>query len=74
MGINDFHGRSIGGCCKDCSERHEACHDTCEKYLKASEEWQEHKRMVREALKPSEYDEHKFNSIKAMKRRRKYER
>lgn len=74
MGINDFHGKSIGGCCRECTERYEACHDHCEKYQKAIEEWKEHKRRIKEALKPNEYDEHKFSSIKAMERRRKYGR
>ena len=64
----------IKGCCKDCPIRHEACHDTCEKYQKARREWEAHKEMVSESKKPSEYDEYRFKSIRAMKRRKFYDR
>lgn len=70
----DFRGRRIGTCCKECTEKYEACHDHCEKYLSAKEEWLEYKRQIKEAKKPTEYDQHKFNSIKAMERRRHYGR
>ena len=38
-GFVDF--KTVGHCCKDCAERHPACHDTCEKYIKAKAEWTE---------------------------------
>ena len=61
----------ISGCCKDCTERYEACHDYCEKYLDASRNWKEYRQKIREAKKPTEYDEHKFESIRTMERRRR---
>lgn len=63
--------KGISGCCRGCTERYEACHDYCEKYLTAQKNWNEYKRKVKEAKKPTEYDEHKFESIRAMERRRR---
>ena len=34
----------IRECCKDCKERHSACHDYCEKYQKARAEYLEERR------------------------------
>lgn len=48
MNIRDYH-TGIGGCCKDCEERHVACHDHCEKYLDAKGKWEERKRIVKDA-------------------------
>jgi len=49
--------------CKDCKERHEACHDHCERYQDARAEWNEYKEMISQAKAPSEYDKHKFQSV-----------
>lgn len=32
---------SVIKCCKDCTERHLACHDSCEKYLSEKKEKQD---------------------------------
>ena len=42
--------------CKDCSERHLGCHDKCEKYLKAKEEyWEKKSAIYQEKKEHSEY-------------------
>ena len=74
MGIDDFRGKRIGGCCKECTERYEACHDSCEKYQNARREWEEYKDMVKRGKKPTEYDEYMFVSIREMKKRRRNDR
>ncbi|MDY5331818.1 MAG: hypothetical protein SPG98_03505 [Porcincola intestinalis] len=38
--------KSTISCCMNCQERHLACHDTCEKYLKARQEYQEQKHKI----------------------------
>lgn len=43
------------GCCKDCKDRNETCHTTCEKYLQAKAEHEE-------MLKLIEAEKHKFQS------------
>lgn len=72
MGMNDFRGARIGSCCKDCTDRYPACHDSCERYKEALKEWTEYKRKVKEALNPSEADKYKFQSVEAMRKRRKW--
>ena len=59
---------SITGTCKDCKERHEACHDHCEKYLQARDEWNSYKEMISQAKAPSEHDLYKM-SISVRKRK-----
>lgn len=60
-------------CCKDCSSRYSACHDTCERYKKEKEEYQEDKEMrYKEAHKREQYDEFRAEQVrKAYKHRRK---
>lgn len=41
----------IDSVCKDCEERHPACHDHCEKYLTAKLEFEKNKEIVRKAKK-----------------------
>ena len=36
----------ITECCKDCKERHPACHSHCEKYLSARKEYDKRKEMI----------------------------
>lgn len=75
MGTSDFRGNRIGGCCKECTERYEACHDSCDKYQAALKEWKEYKDKVYEAKKLSEYDQYRLKSIDNMRRRRsRYDR
>ena len=33
--------------CKDCANRHYACHDTCEVYQQAKTEWIDRNRMIK---------------------------
>lgn len=33
-------------CCKDCTSRHQACHDTCEKYKAEKKDFEERKAFV----------------------------
>ena len=35
-------------CCKDCPSRHQACHDTCEKYKAEKKDFEERKAFVYE--------------------------
>lgn len=60
-------------CCKDCPERHLACHDTCERYKQEHREYQTEKEaLYKEAHKGDQYDEFRVEQMrKAYKRRRK---
>ena len=40
---------AITGCCKECTNRHEACHDTCVKYLMARAKWSKQRKAISEA-------------------------
>lgn len=64
--------KGISGCCKDCPDRYPGCHDHCEKYIKASKEWQDYKNMIYEGKRASEYDLHKFRTIEVVRKRRKW--
>lgn len=33
-------------CCKDCKDRHLACHDKCEKYIKEKQDYEEYKKKM----------------------------
>lgn len=69
--MGDMFGRArIGNTCKDCTDRHLACHDTCEKYQDALAEWNEYKETIKQRKKINEYDEYKIQVIAQMKRRR----
>ena len=54
--------KRIGSCCKDCKERYPACHDTCDKYKEALDEWTAYKRMVK-AAKEDVYEDYTIKSI-----------
>lgn len=59
----------LGECCRDCTERFEACHDVCTTYLKAHAEWEEHKAMIREAKKNSKlWDDYYFKMMEKTKK------
>lgn len=72
MGTTNFGRATIGGCCKDCNERHEACHDHCEKYKAALSEWREYKETITQNKKATEHDLYRFQSIETMRKRRKW--
>lgn len=56
-------------CCKDCTERHEACHDHCEKYQADLADWLEKKKFVKHAKRlHREYDDFKINAVSKYKR------
>lgn len=38
-------------CCRDCTERHPACHDTCERYAEQKRQAEETKKVAREYYK-----------------------
>ena len=57
----------ISECCRYCKDRYPACHDFCDKYLEAQEQWNEHKRKVK-AMKENEYDLYKAEAIKKQRR------
>lgn len=60
-------------CCKDCTRRYAACHDTCERYRQEQREYQEEKEaLYKEAHKGDQYDEFRAEQMrKAYKHRRK---
>ena len=60
--------RSISGCCLNCQDRYLGCHDHCEKYQDASEQW----RTLKQQIKSERFDEYfsyKVEKIKKEKRR-----
>lgn len=51
--MTDYHSSVEEHTCKDCKERHEACHDTCEPYLA----WKTERDAIREKRqKQKEYE------------------
>lgn len=55
--------------CKDCPDRHPACHDRCEKYIKAKQELQERKDMILKAMqKDAVYMDYKRKKIRKERR------
>ena len=60
--------RGITECCRFCTDKYEACHDHCEEYLSARNEWEKRKARI-SAAKNEEYLLYKYD--KAKKRREK---
>lgn len=60
---------TITGCCKDCPNRHEACHDTCEKYQAARDEWEKRRKAISDAKNEPLYL-YKVESIRDQKARK----
>ena len=61
MGRMDF---ATVGTCRDCQERYPACHDTCEKYLKAKEEYEAQKAMIKSIKEENKiYTNYKYEKI-----------
>lgn len=60
-------------CCKDCPDRHLACHDTCERYRQEHREYQAEKEAYCKGKNMGyEYDDFRAEQIrKAQKHRRK---
>jgi len=59
----------ISECCRFCEDRYPACHDYCEKYLAAVEEWEKYKAHIK-AEKDDEFYVYKVTRIKAEAKRR----
>ena len=53
-------------CCLDCTNRHEACHDHCDKYLEARAKYKER----REKEKHWKYDEYYLCKADAARRKK----
>ena len=69
MSFNFPNNRTISGCCKECEDRYLGCHDHCDKYKAAKEDWEQYK----ESKKATAYEDYKFKAvIKGMIRRSKY--
>lgn len=69
MGYRDYN-TGIGGCCYECTEKYEACHDYCEKYLTTKREYEKKKEAIRQAKKEARiYDDYKLSRV--IKERRK---
>lgn len=67
-----FRQATISGCCKDCKDRHLACHDSCEKYQEALGKWKEHKAVIKKnKAKESMLIDYSVNQVKRMKSTRK---
>jgi len=61
MGIREF---KTVGTCRDCQERYTACHDTCEKYIKAKEEYEAKKSMIKSLKEENNiYTNYKYKKI-----------
>jgi len=57
-------------CCKDCSERHLACHGTCPKYLKEKEVNYQESQKIYEARKDAKMkDDAHYQAVSHTKRR-----
>lgn len=55
--------------CKDCPDRHPACHDRCEKYIQAKKDLQERKDMILKAMqKDAVYMDYKRKKIRKERR------
>lgn len=55
--------------CKDCQDRHPACHDRCEKYIQAKKDLQERKDMILKAMqKDAIYMDYKRKKIRKERR------
>ena len=71
MGWNNY-GRGITETCYQCEDRHPACHDHCEKYLSAKEQWKERQERTKRAKEEFfiSYQQH-VDAIRRTKRKGK---
>ena len=60
--------RGIDKCCRDCTERYPACHDYCERYQVALDDWNERKAMKKKA---DEFYIYKIENIRKDEKRRR---
>jgi len=60
-------------CCRNCKERYLACHDHCEKYLNAKDDWINKKAKISEA-KAEESIYYGFKKQQIRKDMKKYKR
>ena len=65
MGFCTVNGK-IDNTCMGCEDRHPACHDSCERYLKAKEIHEKKKQAIRDA---SDFDIYKAKIIRKMKKK-----
>lgn len=54
--------------CRDCPDRHPACHDHCEKYQEALAEWKEKKQSIKHTKKMHrEFDKFRIYAMSRLK-------
>lgn len=59
------------GCCKDCTDRNETCHSTCEKYIQAKAEHEEMRKLIdAEKSKYREYRNYQWHRVTKSERYR----
>lgn len=52
-------GSNLGSCCYGCEERHEACHDSCPKYIEAKTAWIEYQRNIKSS-RQADYNYYRY--------------
>ena len=68
MGGFNAKGRQILSTCKDCTDRFLGCHDKCDKYKQAKEQWLEHTAKVRtEKQKLNAVTKYQIDAVRRMK-------
>lgn len=68
MGFSNFSS-GIRSVCYDCQDRYPACHDTCEKYLDAKNEYQNRKQVIESAR--NEYKQYDLYKLETVRKARK---
>ena len=66
-----INGKEVGSCCRECNEKFTACHDVCEKFQKAQQEWEERKAQIEEAKKRDKpYDDYHYKQVYLQKKKK----
>lgn len=66
-----INGKSVGECCRECTEKFPACHDVCATFLKAQAEWDEKKQQIEEAKKQHKlYDDYHYKRVYLLKKKK----
>lgn len=69
MGFKGFNHRTILETCKGCTDRHPACHDTCERYKAAKVEWDNRRENIKtEKRRLQAIDSYQISAIKQMRK------
>lgn len=64
-----FNRQRITESCKDCQDRHPACHDHCERYKEAKKQWDERKEVIKAARdKAREIDLYQKSAVQRMRK------